>query len=86
MSTWQEPAVAMWISYLDQSTPMVLLLDHGMPATRISMCLKRNLDQSTPMMLPATRISMCLKRNLDQSTPMVLLLDHGIFYCKHFRS
>ena len=37
--------------YLDQSTPMVLLLDHGMPATRISMCLKRNLDQSTPMVL-----------------------------------
>ena len=34
--------------YLDQSTPMVLLLDHGMPATRISMCLKRNLDLSRP--------------------------------------
>ena len=46
---------------------MVLLLDHGMPATRISMCLKRNLDLSRPNII-------CL----DQSTPKVLLLDHGI--------
>ena len=53
--------------YLDQSTPMVLLLDQGMPATRISMCLKRNLDLSRPNII-------CL----DQSTPEVLLLDHGI--------
>ena len=46
---------------------MVLLLDHGMPATRVYMCLKRNLDLSRPNII-------CL----DQSTPKVLLLDHGI--------